>query len=373
MMNDSISMAAPSVGERDLDGHLYREGGIPVICLYGDWHQMGRQYGLLAKDMLLDVLAYIDSRLSGRAEAIEMAATLAHNLYAHYPAHHKEYLEGVSETSGIEMDRVILCNAVEYIEAAFFCSAMAVWGDYSSEGLIFGRNYDAMSYSEIARDIVLTVYHPEGQMAAATIGYAGELYCVNGFNEHLFLELNNGMPSAGMEIHWDLCPGTSHLLNLIFSAKTMDEVDHFFRTTQSCASFIISVATAQEARSYEWCYAGVHRGDKQTPEGLLVSSNHYVHPDWPFCTPTDEESWLSISRRCHLLQQAEQHKGHIDVERMQQIMMTPIEEGGPHHPYTRYQMVVVPADMTLRLRIPNLTDWAEIPLMTYLHMQAGRG
>ena len=120
---------------------------------------------------------------------------------------------------------------------------MAVWGDYGTGKLVFGRNYDAASYKEIGRDVVVTVFHPNDGAAAATVGYAGELYCVNGLNDKgLFVEFNNGMPSAGYEIHWELCSSTSSLFNMLFEAGNLDDVDSFFKSTRSSLSATIGVA-----------------------------------------------------------------------------------------------------------------------------------
>lgn len=340
--------------------------GIEVVSLYGSWHQMGCQYGELGREKMLDVLGYIDAQLGGRTESIDSAAVVAERLYAASPDCIKEFFDGLSKSSGISLERVKLCNAVEYIESAFFCSFMAAWGSYSGGRLVAGRNYDAYSYSEIGKDIIVTVFHPDGGMAAAIVGYAGEVYCVNGFNEKgFFVELNNGMPSAGSEIHWDLCPSTSRLLELLLQAETMDDVDSFFRTTQSFSSFVIGVCNKDEARTYEWCHDGVKRGDGVCPEGLAVSTNHYVNGEWPYAVPTDESSWNSITRRANLLEMAEKHKGNIDVETMESILSASLEDGGPHHALTRYQIVAVPADYTLHIHVPGIADWAEVNLQKF--------
>lgn len=346
----------------------YNEQGLTVLDLYGSWYTMGQQYGMLAKQHLLHVLDYMDSQLANDPERQQAAQKIADDLYAHYPSYIKTFFEGMEETSGLSDDRLRLCNAVEYAEPSFQCSGMAVWADYSVDGrLIYGRNYDAAHYAEIASDIVLTVYHPEDGLAVATLGYAGEIYCVNGWNERgLFLELNNGMPSAGDTIHWELCPGTSQLLDVLTRACSMDDMDRFFCQTQSSTSFIIGVADRHEARSYEWCYQGVKRADTQTPGGLMLMTNHYVHPDWPFAEPDDAHSWLSQSRRSNLMARAQEHKGRIDVERMQQIMQTMIADGGPMHEYTRYQLMYTPDDMCLRVHIPGWLDWTTIDLRKYL-------
>lgn len=347
-------------------GAIFDDNGITVLDLHGDWHSMGRQYGALASGYVTDVLDYLDGKLS--AEKSAPAYELAGKLYANYPVHLKDFFEGMAETSGLSLERLQLCNAVEYVEGLFFCSAMATWGDYSGGKLVFGRNYDAASYKEIDRDIIVTVYHPEGALSFATIGYVGEIYCVNGFNEKgIFVELNNGMPSAGYELHWELCPGTTALLDALSRAESLDDMDRFFHQTRSSGSFIIGVADRDEARSYEWCYDGVRRGDGMTPEGLMVSANHYVNPQWNFPMPEDHESWNSISRRCNMLERSEEFKGDMDVSRMKAIMGTSINDGGPYHDLTRYQLIIVPEDLALHINIPCNGEWAELKMSQYFN------
>ena len=347
--------------------------GITVLNLNGSWHRMGRQYGTMAKEQMNDVLRYLDTKLGSDGEKKAAAARIADSLYANYPDYLKEFFDGASRTSGLSPDRLKLCNAVEYVEGVFMCSAMAVWGDYGTGKLVFGRNYDAASYSEIDRDLVVTVFHPKGGTAAATFGYAGEIYCVNGLNAGgIFVEFNNGMPSAGSDIHWDLCPSTTRLFNMLFEVESLDEADSFFRETRSSLSSIVGVADRNEARSYEWCHDGVRRGDGTTPDGLMVSTNHYVNGNWPFREPDDGTSWNSISRRRNLIRQAEEHKGGIDVETMKEIMSTSLEDGGPMHALTRYQIVAVPEDRVLHINIPSNGKWVGIDMSGFLDDQRGR-
>ena len=364
--------------------------GIAVVELRGSWREMGAQYGRLAKPYLEDVLEFLDRKFTvtdetsegdsssgysatpaseaARQTGAEKASDIADKLFSNYPDYLKDFFDGMVETSGLSLDRLKLCNAVEYIEGCFFCSAMAMSGEYSSDGsLVFGRNYDATSYAEIDKDVLVTVYHPDDGLSAATIGYAGEIYCVNGLNEKgIFLELNNGMPSAGSDIHWEMRPATTELFELLFKAGTLDDVDAFFHSTRSASSFIIGVADANEARLYEWCYEGVRRSDGQTPDGLMLSTNHYVHPDWEYAVPTDADSWNSLARRANMLVRAEEYKGRMDVGTMKAIMSTPIDGGGPWHIHTRYQLVVELAEMAVQMKVSCGENWVELPLTRYL-------
>lgn len=348
-------------------GTLHQEGGIRIVDLRGKWYEMGRQYGHLTADNLRHVLNFLKEKADTEEKMLKVT-DIAEKLFSRYPEELRNFLRGTAETSGLTESELRLVNAVEYAEPAFMCSALAVWGDYAQDKLVYGRNYDAMSYLPIKDDLIVTVYHPEGMLSALTVGYAGEIYCVNGYNEKgLFLELNNGMPSAGFDIRYDLNASTTELLMLLFRAKNMQDVDDFFHTTQSFSSIIIGVADKNEARSYEWCTAGMKRGDGQTPDGTMIQTNHYVNPDWLYAEPDNEKSWFTLTRRCNICKMAEENKGEIDVQKMCEIMQTPMEEGGPMFvPFTLYQLVVVPEEHKMLMRVTEGADWTEIELKKYL-------
>lgn len=351
-------------------GACYNLDGITVVDLYGSWLDMGRQYGSLCKEYLCDVLRYIYGKTAESKSKLDSAIDISERLYSHYPAYLQDFFAGMAETSGMNMRELRLCNALEYVEGCFFCSAMAAWNEYSADGrLIYGRNYDAVSYSELSSDVIITVYHPNGAHSVATIGYAGEIYCVNGLNDQgIFIELNNGMPSAGWDIHWDITPGTTILFDTLLHADSLDDVDKTLCSTQSFASFIIGVADKSEARAYEWCHDGIRRGD-ETPDGLLAITNHYVNSQWSYGKPTDSDSWNSLKRLCNIHTQAKVQKGNIDALRMRTIMTTPIEADGPLHSFTRYQMVIVPETLTLHIRITGSGEWTEIDMRRFLDVK----
>lgn len=342
--------------------------GIKVINLYGSWREMGRQYGDFVREELWGVYHFLAEKTANAPEKQVAVKKTAELLFSHYPEYLDEFMTGSSETSGLTKEQLIIVNAVEYAEADFSCSALAVWGDYSSSNLLFGRNYDAVGYIELRNNIIITVFHPnDGSLATAIIGYAGEIYVVNALNERgIFIELNNGMPSAGMDIHFEMNSSTVELFNLALHAKNMDDVEAFFHNTRSFASFIIGVANAGSARAYEWCYDGVQRADVMTPGGLMAISNHYVNESWIYPAPTDKNSWNSLTRRKNLVNLAERYKGLIDSPKIMSIMQTDITDGGPMCEFTRYQIVVEPAAMTLWIRVVQRCGWIQINMNDYL-------
>lgn len=340
--------------------------GIEVVSLYGSWEEMGRQFGELAGGHLRHIYdGFLMPLIAGDESKLQSVKEVSEKLVSKYPDSYKDFFKGAAETSGLSYGALIMVNAVEYAEG-FFCSGIAAWGDYSRGSLVYGRNYDAASYRPIAEDVIVTVFHPaDGSIPTAIVGYAGELYAVNAFNRSgIFMELNNGMPSAGYNIDFERIASTTSLLEMMFEAENIDFVDNFLQARPSFASFIIGVADANEARAYEWCASGVKRADALTPDGLMVMTNHYVHPAWDFPTPSDEKSWNSLVRREHLLAQAEARKGNLGAEEMRALISTPIEDGGARHYLTRYQIVCEPAAMTLHIKVED-GQWAVLDMTRF--------
>lgn len=350
-------------------GRMVFRNGIRILDLRGSWKEMGRQYGYLATDQLHDVYEqYMLPNIEADSSRAPFVYEVAEKLYRYYPSRLKQLMEGMAETSGLTLAQLKIVNVVEFSAAVFNCSAMAAWNQYAADGLVYGRNYDAPGFQSLCNDILVVVYHPsDGSLAMATIGYAGEIYAVNGINEKgLFLELNNGMPSAGTEILYDRLASTTELMTMLLDADSLDYMDAFFRTVKGFASYTIGVADAHEARSYEWCAKGTACAKPTDPSGLMVMTNHYVSEDWEFPKPSDEASWGSFTRCANLKSLAVQHKGSLDAEKMCQIMQTPIEKGGPCHECTVYQIVYQPCTLTMWMQFAGVNTWQKVEMKEFL-------
>lgn len=358
-------------------GTLYDDQGVKVVCLYGSWEQMGRQWGVLEKESIQNVLNFIDSKTlpnsndgakSTRAKA-ESFRQCAEMVYSHYPEYLKNFFEAAAVSSGFSLDRLKAANALEWGESFFMCSGIACWDSYSDGPLVYGRNYDALSYRALGSEVTVTVFHPEGNAQSfATIGYAGEIYCVNGFNESgLFVELNNGMASSGFDVDFNISLSTTELLRLIADAVSFDDVDAFFESTPSASGFLIGVSDGESARCYEWSGDTVHRSDNLTPDGLMIMTNHFTSPEWSFPDPTEYACWQSHSREGNLLAFAEGNKGRIDAAALRKFMRIPVSEGGcALEGCDMYQIVAIPSQRKIFLNVPGTgISWAGIDLSRY--------
>ena len=375
----AIASSAPEAGKKILtvqdadqsfeNGVRAERNGITVVSLYGTWREMGRQYGMLMKDRLDEVYFFVETIMEYSVGNAEKAESIIAKQTRQTPYRISQFFEGAAETSGLTVEQLQAVNAVERIGGLPKCSAAFCWGAYTSGQMVIGRNYDySEAFALLKDDVAVTVYHPaDGSLAAATIGYAGEIYAVNALNEKgIFMELNNGTPSASMKPSDARITGTTALFSEMFEADELDDWELFFNTTNCSSSYIINLADSRLARSYEWCPVGVKQGGADLPEGLLVSTNYYVNPDWQFATPSDEASWEGLTRRGNLIALCEASKGQIDAQRMMDVIETPLEEGGAQNELTVYQMVVVPETGTLWLRIIGGADWTQIDLAGFL-------
>ena len=341
--------------------------GISVVSLYGTWYEMGRQYGFLMKDELSELYLFVETIIEyslGNAKKTESIVSVQ---TAQTPYRISEFMRGASETSGLTVEQLQAVNAVERIGGLPKCSAVFCWGEYAEGPLILGRNYDySEAFALLKDDVAVTVYHPsDGSLAAATIGYAGEIYAVNGFNEKgIFMELNNGKPSANIKSPDSRITGTTMLFSALFEIDDLEDWELFFNTVNCSSSYIINVADRQEARSYKWCPVGVKRGGSDLPEGLLVSTNHFVNPEWLFATPSDASSWESLTRRSNLIALCEAARGKIDDRKMLEIVETAVKDGGAMNELTVFQMV--PETNMLWLRVIGGSGWTQIDLSGFL-------
>ena len=370
----AILVSCASTGKNNADtskATKFKVGPVSVVDLHGTWYEMGRQFGDLMKDELHDIYDFLQSIIAANQGNSDKTDSIVEQQKSQTPYRICEFMKGAAETSGLTYDQIHMINAVERIGGLPHCSVAMAWGDYTDGSLVIGRNYDYADYfSQIADDVAVTVYHPaDGALATATIGYVGEIYAVNAINEAgIFLELNNGKPSANIKSPNYRFTGTTMLFDIMFDADDLNDIDLFFNTTNSSSSSIINVADSQKGVSYEWCPIDVKHGESENPEGLLVSTNYFLNPEWDFPVPSDADSWNAISRRDNLLKLLEAKKGSVDVSVMQDIIATPFEDGGAMLDLTVYQLVVVPETFELWIRVIDADDdaWFSVDLLSLL-------
>jgi hypothetical protein len=153
------------------------------------------------------------------------------------------------------------------------------------------------------------------------------------------------------------------MLNFLWDAGSMDTLGKLIETTRPMTSVIINVANGEESFSYENApFETKKRGPNQP--GLLVATNHYMLPSWgilnrPFPT-------RSLERYDNLLKLGNKYKGTIDVNVMQAILDTTLDNGGAtevlaedtgtNPDLTMYQVIAIPSEKKMWVKTPNYPD-----------------
>ncbi|HWQ66312.1 MAG TPA: C45 family peptidase [Methanospirillum sp.] len=356
-------------------GRRYEKNGLVITELHGNYREMGRQYGALYRTELAEILAIIKTEFTKKpGVTISSMQKRGNDGFDTYPQRYKEIVYGIVETSNLSIDDIRLINVMElYIPFVAMgwtgCSGFAAWGPYTSDGgLIFGRNYD---YSpSMTKYTAVTVFNPtDGSIPVATIGYIGLIYLTTGMNkEKQFLELNMGAFSGGAFRRTDRTAGAVSLLSVLEDGATPDQISSRLQSITTDAAFVINTASPEGAVPYEWTSWTMKRRAPDR-DGIVVGTNHFVDPSWGInqAEPHSLEEMLSgdsVWRRQNLLSFADKNKGSITFEKIQTIISTPLEEGGVFMApdTTSYQIMAVPEELKIWVRIPQIVDWTEVDL-----------
>lgn len=370
--NSSIPFSPAAAFE---GGHLHQIGSLKVLELHGSYREMGRQYGFLLRDDLNRIYNNM-SHDFGKSEALSRDRLLAfgNRSFQLYPQRYKEVILGMAETSGLGLDELLIINCLQiYLISDQGCSALAAWGNYTSNGpLVFGRNYD---WSDRMRQyIVVVVFNPDdGSIPVASIHYAGSIYLNTGMNRKgIFLETNGDTSESIFTINTVTTPIL--LLTFLEDSASLEEIDGRIRSARPSDGCIVNVADHREARSYEWTPFDLKRRSPDR-DGILVSTNHFQNPEWGFEEPIPDinDPIYTEERRRNLLSLAEMHKGSLTPDVVMDIMSRPLSEGGPLQTEelpTSYQVIAVPEDLKIWVRIPGVQSWTEVDLNLFFQWES---
>ena len=347
-----------------------------VLTLSGSWKEMGRQYGGLVADDLKEFYAAITQDIVSRGMDSEELLEAAEALTSSLNSNMRELMQGMSETSGLTYDQIQQLNAGMFIlpdlvfgeESPSTCSAIAVWGDYTTDGkLIIGRNWDMdrKSMKKYMKYLAVVVYNPESGNSFADVHPLGNIYIETGFNERgLFIELNNGMESDS-NYYADRRNSVAVLAEALNQCSTIEEAVDYIGNIPADASYIIQVADSEKCVSIERPTFD-YRVRMAEPDGLLVAYNSFIPPypdDWQGRVP-DPPTFETDPRYENLTNTANSNEyyGKFNVDVMTQLMSLDAAHGGAVHNGTVLQVIAVPADLMLWIRGYDYSDWQQINL-----------
>lgn len=349
---------------------LYKANKFNVLVLNGNYKQMGRQYGHLMKKELgkMYEIAIEKGFIKEQKLPYDVLRKASLRFYAEYPARFQAIVEGMSETSGIEKEKLIILGQIVTLvgvtKTGVHCSGIAAWGPYTSGGpLVFGRDFDyPLYFKDFAEFMTIVAYNPnDGSIPVAQIGYAGQMDTLTAMNKAgLFTEINDGAVSGGSDLNGNKLVVTIMPLTFLLDSSTMDQLDSAIETTRSSYAIIYNVADKNIAYSYEWSINDVKRRAPDA-DGLMVATNHFVDPAWKSPEP-EGDPYNTVVRRKNLLALGEQYKGRFNPGTMMAILDLPYDRGGVTRDSTIYEIVAIPAELKIWLKAPGYQDWTEVEL-----------
>lgn len=335
-------------------GHKYLLGGLDVLLLSGTYREMGRQYGHLMKKKLQGYLAYVNKWLARKDVPVEFIDKLKANPLQKYPERFKQVVEGMSETSGLNMAKLSSLDLN-------YCSAEAAWGSYTGGGpLVAGRTNDFPGLppgSQGYTDIV--VYNPsDGSLPSAFYADVGAVSADTGYNSKgLMIESNDAL--EGSKPMPERMLFSLMMPQFMFDSANMATLNNEICSTRPNMPQLCMVCDRNAGVSYELNF-NEYRKPAPTADGLVVQTNDFLDPYWGV---TQSNSATSDQRYKNLVSLANQNKGKIDAAVMRQMMSTPMNLGGPYRPGETVAMqVFVPSTFEYWISIPGYLKWTQVPL-----------
>lgn len=354
------------------EGKVSRIGAVSLLELSGDHRQMGLQYGSLFKTQLK---GFYEAAVDGyfiKKEHFPYIKLLALSkiLFRSYPARSKELFTGMSESSGMSLSKLVMLdqlNAFELVRNQRIgrCSNISAWGDYSTDGtLVLGRNFDQPEYFKKFNEfLTLTVFNPDDGISTMNIGYAGQVGINSAMNSRGVFMANNEAPVTRDDAI-DIGAPNILLAELEFLMKSfgLNDLDRYIRNTKANCPVIVTAADATSACTYEWTASDIKRAGG-SGEGLAVTTNHFADPSWGRPGPGPGAYGMTEERSANLKSLGLAEKGSIDAKKMRDILDIRLAEGGAtHSDKTIFQLVVIPAELKIWLKVPGYQDWSEIAL-----------
>jgi hypothetical protein len=361
-----------------------------VVRLRGSFRQMGRQYGgLLGVQMTEFYNAGVNYLLTKvNPKTYNKILEDAGYYFAWQPQEGKDFIEGMAETSGLNLDQQkITASLMNQIYLSLGCSSLMAWSDYTGGGpLVIGRNFDTAlgPFGSYAKYLTVVVYNPVGGgNALAEVNYVGCVFFQTGMNKHgIYMDYHNGKMSGGSTVYDTRQLGGFLMFTYLLNYSTLDRIDQEFMATLPEVAAIINVADKTKAYVYEWPTWATKRRvvdpervffPPPLADGLLVSTNHFVDPTWGwdiYGVDYGATYYYTIERRINLLTLGEKYKGSLDVPRLKYIFNRTFwtsPDPGPTFPSgsngdTVIQVIAVPANLELWIKAPGYSEWQGINL-----------
>jgi hypothetical protein len=288
-------------------GRLAVSNRIPILHLYGTPTEMGRQHGILFKQALQSLSAYLHALVPEATlrDLLRQAERYEPNL----PAEIREEIQAMAAAAEVPYLELAAINVIPRLR----CSTLAVWGQVTADGeLLMGRNADYFGLGLSDRGSVIVVYHPARGKQVLAIGFLGMVGAYTGINEDgvafgnmlVFNAAQDGVNAAGLPIQIAMRLAAQTSSTALEMCAALNGQSHLIPMN-------VMVADAAEALVIELGLNGnrVRADDNE----VLAASNYFRSPEL-YRQP------VNCHRYAALLDAAAAHSGKFGVADMEQAL-----------------------------------------------------
>ena len=153
-----------------------------IVFLSGNYEEMGKQYGVQAKESLARVVTHKKAAAARQFGDINKAYEELKEYEAIYEKNIPNVVamwKGMAETSGIKYEDILIANTQFYAKPEKNCSTISMWGNTTKGGkLICGTNYD-LTLGPYTYEPVVVAYPEDSNAFIAASGLIGGSYMNN--------------------------------------------------------------------------------------------------------------------------------------------------------------------------------------------------
>jgi isopenicillin-N N-acyltransferase like protein len=245
-------------------GYLEETDGYRILHLEGTPYEMGYQHGKLLKESIEEnVRQFIDKPLIGAESRTAAFFNALPNIQSHIPSSLFEEMKGLSEGSGIPLEKILFLNLFPEM---FHCSGITVNNEATlNNSLYHVRVLDYSIGKSIQSTAVLILAKPNDKIPFANVSYAGFIGSVTGMNESRIAIGEIGGQGYG---HWDGIPMAFLMRLILEDAHTLSEAQAILQNSP---------------RTCEYYYV-ISDGNTDTSVGVYATASqiHFIQPGEPY-------------------------------------------------------------------------------------------
>ena len=358
---------------------------IRLLTVSGSWHEMGVQYGTLAKSDMEPMWDGIVVPLIEKGYITEEDARerWGRRIYERASRRRQQFFDGVAEGMGWPVDKVVLMDQGAImtvyqakLHGASGCSSLYASGSATADGNTYvARNMDWWK-NYLDFKIYVSVYNPvDGSNSVASVNWPAWLYAVTVFNDKgVYADMHDGTSMGGNVIAAERPCFEHSVFDFMCDGDSTSAIASRFGASRGEFPCIWGIADrGGDKCSFENTLYD-HR--RRLPDGdHLTVVNTFMNPDWGL--EIRDTASNSLTRFKNIEARAIEAHGTIDAEKIRQIFELTLfnedgsfrENGGPTKPtiqdidLTNYTIAADLNKLQLWVRLPALNgDWQHFDL-----------